>query len=140
VSLKQLKLWSARVVGAIVILFAYIEWKVVTENYNLEDGVMGTYRPIVLGLIYYVFWVFTRRIEGSSVKDPVRANSTALFALYVCISIATGFFAAQFIYVAAIGRPVDSVVAYILGFSAFIVAAIAVLGGLNKMFEENTNE
>ena len=137
---KQLKLWVARVVGAIVIGFAYVEWKVVTENYDLEDGVMGTYRPIALGLIYYLFWVFTRRIDPSFVKDSVRADKMALFALFVCISIAAGFFAAQFMYVAAIDRPVDTVVAYILGFVAFLGAAVIVLGGLNKMFEANIDE
>jgi hypothetical protein len=63
-----------------------------------------------------------------------------LFALFVCISIAAGFFAAQFMYVAAIDRPVDTVVAYILGFVAFLGAAVIVLGGLNKMFEANIDE
>ena len=139
-SLKQLKLWAARVVGAIVICVAFVEWKVVTENYDLENGVMGTYRPVALGLLYYVFWVVTRRIDGSSFKDTERPNEIALFTLFVCISIAAGFFAAQFMYVAAIDRPVDSLAANILGFSAFIVAAVAVLGGLNKMFEANTND
>jgi len=43
-------------------------------------------------------------------------------------------------YVAAIDRPVDTVVAYILGFVAFLGAAGIVLGGLNKMFEANIDE
>ena len=132
-SLNQLKQWAARVVGAIVICFAYVEWKGVTEAYNLENGVMGTFRPIALALIYYVFWVFTRRIDGGSYKDTTRPNQIALFALFTCISIAAGFFVANFVYVAAIDRPVDAVVANIFGFIAFMVAAVIVLGGLNKI-------
>ena len=132
-SLNQLKQLAARVVGAIVIGFAFVEWKVITESYNLENGVMGTYRPIALGLIYYVFWVFTRRIDGSSYKEKERPNDIVLVALFTCISIAAGFIAANFAYVAAIDRPVDAVVAYILGFIAFMVAAVIVLGGLNKI-------
>ena len=129
----HLKQWAARVVGAIVICFAYVEWKAVAEAYNLENGVMGTYRPVALGLVYYVFWVFTRRIGGSSNKDTERPNDIASFALFTCISIAAGFIAANFVYVAAIDRPVDAVVAYIFGFIAFMVAAVIVLGGLNKI-------
>ena len=132
--------WAARVVGAILIWIAYVEWKIVTENFELENGVMGTYRPIALGLSYYLFWVVTRRIDGSSYIDTERSYEIASFALFVCISIAAGFFAAQFVYVAAIDRPVDPVVAYILVFIAFIVAAIIVLGGLNKMSEAKFNE
>ena len=94
---------------------------------------MGTYRPVALGLVYYVFWVFTRRIGGSSNKDTERPNDIASFALFTCISIAAGFIAANFVYVAAIDRPVDAVVAYIFGFIAFMVAAVIVLGGLNKI-------
>ncbi len=132
--------WATRVAGAIAIWIAYVEWKVVTENFELENGVMGTYRPIALGLSYYVFWVVTRRIDGSTFKDKERPYEIASFALSVCISIAAGFFAAHFVYVAAIDRPVDAVVAYTLGFIAFIVAAIIVLGGLNKMSEAKFNE
>ena len=139
-SLDQLKLWAARVAGAIVICYAYVEWKVIAENYNLEDGVMGTYRPIVLGLIYYVFWVFTRKIASSFSKDTERPNEIALIALSTCISIAVGLFAANFTYVAAIDRPVDTVVAYVLGFTAFMLAAVVVVGSLNKMFEANIDE
>ena len=124
---------AARVVGAIVIWIAYLEWKVVTENFELENGVMGTYRPIALGLFYYLFWVVTRRIDGSTFKVKERSYEIALFALFVCISIAVGFFAAHFAYVAAIDRPVNTVVAYTLGFIAFMVAAVIVLGGLNKI-------
>jgi len=93
-SLNQLKKWAARVVGAIVICFAYVEWKGVTEAYNLENGIMGTFRPIALGLVYYVFWVFTRRIGGRSNKEKQRPNDVVLVALFTCISIAAGFFAA----------------------------------------------
>lgn len=129
----QLKQWAARVVGAIVISIAYVEWKAVTESYDLENGVMGTYRPIALGLIYYVFWVFTRRMDGSSSKEPQRSYEIVLFALFLCISIAAGFFAANFVYVAAIDRPLDAVVAYTLGFIAFMLSAVLVLGGLNRI-------
>jgi hypothetical protein len=132
-SLNQLKQWAARVVGAVVVCFAYVEWKAVTEAFDLENGVMGTYRPVVLGLVYYVFWVFTRTVGGSSNKDIKRPNEIALFALFTCISIAAGFIAANFVYVAAIDRPVDAAVAYTFGFIAFMVAAAIVLGGLNKI-------
>jgi hypothetical protein len=138
----QLKQWAARVVGAIVIAIAYVEWKALTESYELENGVMGTYRPIALGLSYYLLWVFTRKIESSSSKDTERPNGIALFAWFVCISIAAGFFAAHFVYLAAIDRPVDSAVAYVFGFIAFLVAAVIVLTGLDKLSggTDNLNE
>ena len=62
--------WAARLVGLAIVAIAYIEWKVVTEEYELENAVMGTYRPVVLGFVYYLFWVFTRRIDGS-IQQPV---------------------------------------------------------------------
>jgi hypothetical protein len=136
----QLKQWAVRVVGAIVIFTAYVEWKTLAESYDLENGVMGTYRPIALGLSYYLLWVFTRRIKGSSSKDTERPNEIALFAWFVCISIAAGFFAAQFAFVEAIDRPLDTTVAYTLGFIAFLVAAVTVLVGLIRSSEANIND
>ena len=134
--------WAARLVGAVVIAIAYIEWKVVTEDYELENGVMGTYRPIVLLLAYYLFWVFTRRIDGSSYQEAEQRSDDsghlsrveiASFSLFVCVAIAFGFAAAQFTYVAAIDLSVAVMVAKAISFIAYLAAAGVVLGLLNKV-------
>lgn len=127
---KEFLKWSARVVGAAVVAVAYLQWKHVTEMYELENGVMGTYRPIVLGLAYYLFWVFTNRFGGNSQKAV--APEPALIALFVCVGIAAGFFATQFAYVETIDRTASVMVAKSVGFIAFMVAAGAVIGVLRK--------
>lgn len=134
--------WAARVIGLVAVGVAYFAWKAVTVEAELENGIMGTYRPIALGLAYYVFWVFTRRIDGSFYKDTRRpvdnpdglaTYEIALFALFVCIAMGAGFFAAEFVYAEVIDRSVDESIARIYGFITFIVAAGTVLGGLNRI-------
>ena len=97
--------WAARLVAAVVMAIVYIEWKKVTEDYELENAVMGTYRPIVLLLAYYLVWVFTRRIDGSSFQETgehsndsgrLSRDEVASFLLFVCVAIAFGFAAAPF--------------------------------------------
>ena len=134
--------WTARLVGAVVIAIAYIEWKKVTEDYEFENAVMGTYRPIVLLLAYYLIWVFTRRIDGSSYQDTEQGSDDsgrlsrveiAAFSLFVCVAIAFGFAAAQFAYIAAIELSVAVMAAKAISFIAYLAAAGAVLGLLNKV-------
>lgn len=134
--------WAARVIGFVAVGIAYFAWKAVTVESELENGIMGTYRPITLGLAYYVFWVFTRRIDGSFYRDTERAADNpqglsiyeiALFALFVCIAMGAGFISAEFVYVEVIDRSVDESIARIYGFITFIVGAGTVLGGLNKI-------
>lgn len=141
-SWKPILKWTARVVGAVVTAIVYLQWKEITELFELENGVMGTYRPITLGLAYYLFWVFTCRIDGSSTQNTARASDDsqglsapeiALFALFVCVAIAAGFFAAQFAYVESIDRSASVIVAKAVGFIVFMAAAGAVLGGLNSL-------
>jgi len=139
---KTVMKWVLRFAGIAVATVAYIKWKAVAEAYELETGIMGTYRPIVLGLAYYVFWVFTRRIDGSSYKDterpaddPQRVSSfeSALFALFTCVAIAAGFVVAHFVYVTAIDLPMDEIVARGLSFFAYVAGAGIVLGVLRKI-------
>ncbi len=134
--------WAARIIGFAALGIAYYAWKIVTVESELENGIMGTYRPVALGLAYYVFWVFTRRIDGSIYKDTERPADNlqslstyeiALFALFVCISMGAGFFSAEFVYVEVIHRSVDEPIARIYGFISFIVGAGTVLGGLNQI-------
>jgi hypothetical protein len=131
---KLLLKWAARVVGAVVIGIIYLQWKQIAETYELENGVMGTYRPITLGLAYYLLWIFAGKIdqpaEGS---QGLSVPQIALFALIVCVAIAAGFFAAQFAYVEAVDRSASVVVAKSVGFVAFMAAAGAVIGGLNRV-------
>jgi hypothetical protein len=119
-----------------------VEWKAITEDYELENGVMGTYRPIVLGLAYYLFWLVTGRIDGSRDMNTVRsaadtgrlsAPEIAATALFVCIAIAFGFAAAQFAYVASIDMWPSVIAAKATSFVAFLIAAGAVLGVLHKI-------
>ena len=134
--------WVLRVASIAAAVIAYMKWKEVAEAYELESGIMGTYRPIALGLACYVFWVFTRRIDGSSYKDterpaddPQQVSSfeSALFVLFVCVAIAAGFFAAQFVYVTAIDLPMDEIVARVLSFIAYVAGAGIVLGVSSKI-------
>ena len=134
--------WVLRVASITAAAVAYIKWKEVAEAYELENSFMGTYRPIVLGLACYVFWVFTRRIDGSSYKDterpaddPQRVSSfeSALFALFTCVAIAAGFVVAHFVYVTAIDLPMDEIVARVLSFFAYVAGAGIVLGVLRKI-------
>lgn len=134
--------WAARLIGAVVIAIAYIEWKKVTEDYEFENGIMGTYRPIVLLLAYYFIWVFTRRIDGSSYMDSERRSDDsgrlsrfeiASFAFFVCIAIAIGFAAAHFAYIAAIDLSVAVMIARAISFIVYLAAAGVVLGFLNKV-------
>ena len=124
--------WAARVVAAVITAIVYLQWKQIAEMYELENGVMGTYRPITLGLAYYLFWIFTRKIDGSSEQNTERPE-VALFALFVCIAIGAGFFAAQFAYVEAVDRSASVVVAKSVSFVAFMVAAGAVIGALKRI-------
>ncbi len=135
--------WAARIIGFAALGIAYYAWKIVTVESELENGIMGTYRPIALGLAYYVFWVFTRRIDGSLYKDTERPADNpqglstyeiALFALFVCIAMGAGFYSAEFVYVEVIDRSVDESIARIYGFIAFIVGAGTALGGLDKIY------
>jgi hypothetical protein len=139
---KTVMKWVLRVASIAAAAVAYMKWKEVAEAYEFENGIMGTYRPIVLGLACYVFWVFTRRIDGSSYKDterpaddPQRVSSfeSALFVLFVCVAIAAGFFAAQFVYVTAIDLPMDEIVARVLSFIAYVAGAGIVLGVSSKI-------
>ncbi len=139
---RQILKWAVRIVGAAATAMAYIKWKEVAEAYELENGITGTYRPIMLGLAYYVLWVFSRRIDGSSYKDTERRGNdpqvvsrfeAALFALFVCVAIAFGFFAANLVYVEAVDRSVAVVAAQALAFIAYFAAAGVVLGTLNKV-------
>jgi len=134
--------WAVRIVGAAATAMAHIKWKEVAEAYELENGITGTYRPIMLGLAYYVLWVFTRSIDGSSYKDTERPGDdpqhvsrfeAALFALFVCVAIAFGFFAANLVYVEAVDRSVADIAAQVLGFIAYFAVAGTVLGILNKV-------
>lgn len=134
--------WAARGIGFAAVGIAYFAWKAIAVESELENGIMGTYRPIALGLAYYVFWVFTRRIDGSFYKDTERPADNpkglstyeiALFVLFVCIAMGAGFFSAEFVYVEVIDRSVDESIARIYGFITFIVGAGTVLGGLNKI-------
>lgn len=141
---KSFLKWGARVAGAVATAIVYIKWKEVTESYDLENGVMGTYRPVALGLAYYLLWIFTRKIDGSSYKDTERRGDDpqrlsgvyiASFLLFVCVAMAAGFLTAQFVYVEAINRSADVIVATTLGFVAYLVAAGVVLGVLSKMVD-----
>jgi hypothetical protein len=134
--------WAARVVGAVIAVVVYTKWKEIAESYDLENGVMGTYRPVTLGLAYYLLWVFTRKIGGRPEQDKERnapgprglsAPEIALFALFVCVAMAAGFFAAQFAYVETIDRTASVTVAKSLGFIAYLAAAGTVLGILNRV-------
>ena len=139
---KSFLKWATRVVGVAATAIAYIKWKEVAEAYDFQSGTIGTYQFIVLGLAYYVLWVFTRSIDGSSYKDTERPGDdaqyvsrfeAALFALFVCVAIAIGFIAANFVYVEAIDRSVAGFVAQIFGFIAYIATAGTTLGILNRM-------
>jgi len=136
--------WAVRIVGVAVAAIAYVKWKEVAEAYELENGITNTYRFIMFGLAYYVLWVLTRSIDGSTYKDteprgddPQHASrfEVALYALFVCVAIAFGFFAANFVYVETVDRSVSDIAAQILGFITFIAVAGTVLGILNKKRE-----
>jgi hypothetical protein len=141
-SARSVLKWAVRLVGVAVIAIAYIGWKVVTEEYELENAVMGAYRPVVLGFLYYLFWVFTRRIDGS-VQEPserpgdgsgrLPAVDVVQFLLFVCIGIAAGFFAVQFVYVAAVDNGLSVIVAKALSFVAFLAASGVVLKVLTRV-------
>ena len=133
--------WTARVAGAVAIGIVYLQWKQITEMYGLENGIMGTYRPITLGLAYYLFWIFTGEIDQRA-DDSQRLSvpQIASFALIVCVAIGAGFFAAQFAYVEAVDRSASVAVAKFVGFVAFMAAAGAVIGGLNKVALTNYSD
>lgn len=123
--------WVARIVGAALVAVVYIQWKQITETYELENGVMGTYRPIALGLVYYLFWVFTRQIDDDS--RGAEKPGVALYALFVCVGIAAGFFATQFTYVEAVDRSASVLTAKSIGFIAFMLAAVVVIEALKRL-------
>ena len=141
---KGILKWTARLAGAVIVGFVYLQWKQLTEMYELENGVMGSYRPVTLGLGYYLFWVFTRKLGGVTGKGAEQAHndsrsvsSTAAvaFALFVCVGIAAGFFAAQFAYIEAIDRSASVMLAKTIGFVGFITAAIAVIESLRRIMK-----
>jgi len=135
--------WIARLIGFAVVAIAYVGWKVVAEEYKLENAVMGTYRPVVLGGVYYLFWVVTRRIDGSTQPPAGQADEnsrrldavdTVRYLLIVCLGIAAGFFAVQFVYVAAIDNSTSVNTAKVVSFVAFLVASGVVIKLLTKYF------
>jgi len=132
---KTLLKWAARLIGAVVVAFVYLQWKQVTENYELENGVMGTYRPITLGLAYYLFWLTTRKLDGSADQSANSSSPVSSFALFVCIGIAAGFFAAQLAYVEAVDWSASMMLAKSVGFVAFMVAAGVVIEGLKRIMK-----
>jgi hypothetical protein len=134
--------WAARVVGFALVVIAHFMLKDITEEHELESGIAGTYRAITLLLAYYLFWVFTRKIDGSFYKDTERPGDDpqglspfeiALFGLFVCVAVGSGFFAAHFVYIEVINRSVSENIARIYGFIAFIVGAGTTLGVLSAI-------
>jgi len=138
--------WTARIVVLALLVVAEAMLKEITEAHEIESGVVGTYRAITLLLVYYIFWLLTRRVGGgaSAPTKPSENQQTlsqlavATFALFVCIAITSGFLAAHFVYVSAIEQSVGKRLALVFGFVAYMAGAATVLWTLDRLTKATT--